>query len=41
MKVIWTPEAENTFKQNIAYLIEEWNDDVIENFIRKTDNQQG
>ena len=37
MQVIWTPEAEATFNQNIAYLQQEWNDKVIERFIDKTD----
>jgi plasmid stabilization system protein ParE len=37
MKIIWTPDAENTFRQNVFYLIEEWNGVVAENFIAKTE----
>ncbi len=37
MKVFWTKEAEETFNQNIAYLEEEWNEAVIDNFIDKVE----
>jgi plasmid stabilization system protein ParE len=36
-KVFWTPEAEDTFNQNILYLQYKWNEAVIENFIAKTE----
>ena len=38
MKIFWTKEAEATFAENISYLEREWNADVIENFILKTEN---
>ncbi len=37
MKIIWTPDAVETFKQNVSYLTEEWNDVVVETFIAKTE----
>ena len=37
MTVIWMPEAIETFAQNISYLKEEWNEDVVANFLDKTD----
>lgn len=33
MKVIWTPEAAETFKLNIDYLQVEWEDQVALNFL--------
>ena len=36
-KVFWTTEAEDTFTDNVFYLEREWNQTVIENFIRKTE----
>jgi plasmid stabilization system protein ParE len=38
MKVIWSPEAEATFDQNISYLKENWSYAVIESFFHKTEN---
>lgn len=35
-KIIWTPEAENTFDQVIAYLEEHWTEKEIRKFIKKT-----
>jgi len=35
MKVVWTTDAKDSYEQNIAYLANEWNEAVIENFIEK------
>jgi plasmid stabilization system protein ParE len=37
MKVIWTPEAAETFKLNIDYLQVEWEDQVALNFLDRVD----
>ena len=37
MRVHWTEEAAFSFNDNIAYLIREWNDSVVEDFIDKAD----
>src|SRR5687768_16802555 len=37
MKVIWSPEAEVTFSQNISYLEENWSYAVIQNFFQRTE----
>ncbi|HLP52396.1 MAG TPA: hypothetical protein VK154_16020 [Chitinophagales bacterium] len=37
MKVFWTAEAEESFSQNITYLEENWNEEVIGKFIGKTE----
>ncbi|MBL7875434.1 MAG: type II toxin-antitoxin system RelE/ParE family toxin [Cyclobacteriaceae bacterium] len=37
MKVIWTPEAAETFKLNIDYLQIEWEDQVALNFFDRVD----
>jgi len=36
MNVIWTVEAEETFNQNINYLLKEWNGAVVIRFIDDT-----
>lgn len=36
MKEIWTTEAKNTFKENIAYLKNKWTIHEINSFIEKT-----
>jgi hypothetical protein len=41
MNVIWMPEAIETYAHNISYLAEEWNDDVVLDFIGKTDEVIG
>lgn len=38
LKVFWTQEAETTFNKNVDYPIEEWDEAVVENFIRKTED---
>jgi plasmid stabilization system protein ParE len=35
MKVVWTPDAKNTYEQNIAYLADKWDEAVTGNFIEK------
>ena len=35
MKVVWTPDAKDSYEQNIAYMAKEWNSVVIEKFILK------
>jgi hypothetical protein len=37
MTVFWMPEAIETFAQNLSYLKEEWSEDVVTNFIDKTE----
>ena len=37
MKVIWMPEAIETYAQKISYLAQEWNEGVVVNFMDKTD----
>lgn len=32
MKIIWSDKAEEDFKQNIEYLFQEWNEEVVKNF---------
>src|SRR5437667_323417 len=34
----WTNEARKTFDKNINYLVEEWTDREIKNFIKQTNN---
>ena len=36
-KIIWTPEAEQTFTQVVDYLHTEWTDKEVRNFITLTD----
>ena len=36
-EIIWTPQAENTFKSVLVYLEENWTIREIENFIASTD----
>ncbi len=35
--VIWLPEAESTFKQNLDYLGDEWSTQVKANFLTRVD----
>jgi plasmid stabilization system protein ParE len=37
IKIIWTPKALQTFDDNINYLIDEWNQSVIDDFLLRTD----
>jgi plasmid stabilization system protein ParE len=37
MKIIWTPEAAETFNSNIDYLKIEWEDQVLLNFLDRVD----
>ena len=37
-KIIWTPRAEKNFNNILAYLEEEWDDNVILDFFDKVDN---
>ncbi len=37
MKVIWTPEASETFKSNVDYLLTEWGDQVTSDFLDRVD----
>ena len=37
MKVVWTPDAKDSYDQNIAYLATEWDALVIQNFIEKVE----
>ena len=37
MKVIWTPEASETFNSNIDYLIIEYGDQVASDFLNRVD----
>jgi|ERR1035437_2122346 plasmid stabilization system protein ParE len=34
----WADEAKKTFNKNISYLLEEWTDREIKNFIKQTNN---
>ena len=34
----WSDEAKRTFNQNISYLLEEWTDREIKNFVKQTNN---
>ncbi|WP_018674532.1 type II toxin-antitoxin system RelE/ParE family toxin [Riemerella columbina] len=36
--ILWTDTAKNSFNDNIAYLLEDWTQKEIENFIDKTDS---
>ncbi len=36
IEIIWSPEADETFKRNIDYLGEEWGDKEIEKYISET-----
>ena len=37
MKIIWTPEAKETFESNIDYLLSEWGDKVTLDFLNRVD----
>lgn len=37
MKILWTPEARQTFNSNIEYLIAEWGDQVTSDFLDRVD----
>lgn len=37
-KIIWTPEAIQSFQKTIEYLLENWSEREVENFVSKTDN---
>lgn len=37
MKIIWSDKAEEDFKQNIEYLFQEWNEEVVQNFTFETE----
>jgi plasmid stabilization system protein ParE len=37
MKVIWTPEASQTFNSNLDYLMSEWGDQVTSDFLTRVD----
>ncbi len=36
VKINWSPEADETFSQNISYLNKEWSDKEVEKFINQT-----
>ncbi len=38
MKVIWTPEASETFNSNINYLLLEWGENVTSDFLDRVDD---
>jgi len=35
MTVVWTPDAKQSYEQNIAYLADEWDEAVVRNFAEK------
>jgi plasmid stabilization system protein ParE len=37
MKIIWTPEAKETFNANIEFLLIEWGDRVTADFLDRVD----
>ncbi|MBI1768535.1 MAG: type II toxin-antitoxin system RelE/ParE family toxin [Bacteroidetes bacterium] len=37
MKVVWTPEAKETFSSNIDYLLSEWGEQVTLDFLDRVD----
>ena len=37
MKIIWTPEAKDSFSQNLDYLLAEWGDQVTSDFLDRVD----
>jgi plasmid stabilization system protein ParE len=37
MKIIWSEKALQDFEQNIDYLFEEWNQDVVQDFTSETE----
>lgn len=37
MKIIWTPEAKDSFSQNVDYLLTEWGDHVTSDFLDRVD----
>jgi plasmid stabilization system protein ParE len=37
MKIVWTPESERTFNENIEYLAESWSVKTIHKFIDRVD----
>ena len=41
MKVIWTPEASETFNSNVDYLLIEWGDQVTSDFLNRVDEVVG
>jgi plasmid stabilization system protein ParE len=41
MKVIWTPEASETFNSNVDYLLTEWGDQVTSDFLDRVDEVIG
>lgn len=41
MKVIWTPEASETFNSNVDYLLTEWGDQVTYDFLSRVDEVVG
>ena len=36
IKIVWSPEADETFARNIDYLCQEWSDKEVEKFILQT-----
>ena len=36
VKISWSPEADETFSQNIDYLFKEWSEKEVEKFINQT-----
>jgi plasmid stabilization system protein ParE len=37
MKVIWTPEASETFNSNVDYLLIEWGDQITSDFLDRVE----
>jgi plasmid stabilization system protein ParE len=38
LKIYWTKRAEKTFDKVIVYLLKEWSEKEVKNFVRKTNN---
>lgn len=41
LKVHWTKRAEKTFEKVVVYLLKEWSEKEVQNFVRKTNNVIG
>jgi plasmid stabilization system protein ParE len=38
LKIHWTKRAEKTFDKVVVYLLKEWSEKEVKNFVRKTNN---
>ena len=41
LKIHWTKKAEKTFDKVVVYLLKDWSEKEVQNFVRKTNNVIG